>query len=103
MQTTCVRLPDQHRHACLHRDVTVHHTLLSPHKVYLVTDHGRIDVEGMRLAPRDGVAVSGEPSVSIRARDDTDVAVVELLRKRWRACMTALKREADDRTAGSNG
>ncbi|MGF6508806.1 hypothetical protein [Paraburkholderia sp. 32] len=61
--------------AALRDGVTVHQRLLSRHKAYLVTDHGRIDVE-------DGVAVSGEPSVSIRARDDTDVLLVELLRKR---------------------
>jgi hypothetical protein len=28
-----------------------------------------IDVEGVRLAPRDGVAIIGKPSISIRPRD----------------------------------
>jgi hypothetical protein len=39
-----------------------------------------IDVEGVRLAPRDGVAISGKPSITIRARDNTDVVMVETLR-----------------------
>jgi redox-sensitive bicupin YhaK (pirin superfamily) len=66
--------------ATLREGITVRHTLHSPYQAYLVTDQGRLDVEDTRLAPRDGVAVSDEPSISILARDDTDVVMVELLR-----------------------
>lgn len=68
------------RIATLREGVTVRHTLRSPHQAYLVTDHGRLDVEDVRLGPCDGVAVSDEPFFSIHARDDTDVVMVELLR-----------------------
>jgi redox-sensitive bicupin YhaK (pirin superfamily) len=68
------------RIATLREGTVVHHRLSTPGSAYLVADHGRVDVGPVRLAPRDGVVVSDEAQLTIVARDDTDVVIVELLR-----------------------
>ncbi|WP_175812414.1 pirin family protein [Burkholderia contaminans] len=68
------------RIATLREGTTVHHVLPGAGVAYLVADHGRLDVGEVRLAPRDGVAVRGESRLTLVARDDTDVVMVELLR-----------------------
>ncbi|KAF1029138.1 MAG: Quercetin 2,3-dioxygenase [Burkholderia plantarii] len=47
---------------------------------YVVADHGRIEIDGVRLEPRDGALVSQAPGMAITARSDTDVVMVELSR-----------------------
>ena len=44
---------------------------------YLVSVNGAIEVNGRRAEPRDGVAITGEESVSIRALDDTEIVLVD--------------------------
>ncbi|WP_457920628.1 pirin family protein [Paraburkholderia mimosarum] len=68
------------RIATLREGTMVHHMLSTPGSAYLVADHGRVDVGPVRLAPRDGVVVSDEAQLTLVARDDTDVVIVELLR-----------------------
>ncbi|EEF28188.1 conserved hypothetical protein [Ricinus communis] len=55
------------------------HALPMPHSAYLVTDHRRLDVGHVRLAPRDGVAIRDEVRSTLTARDDTYVVIVEML------------------------
>jgi quercetin 2,3-dioxygenase len=51
---------------------------LDPNRhVYLVAVGGGIEVNGQRAEPRDGVAVTGEETVTIRAVDDAEVVLVD--------------------------
>ena len=45
--------------------------------VYLVPVNGAIEVNGVRADARDGVAVTGEQRLEIRAVDDTEVVLVD--------------------------
>ena len=45
--------------------------------VYLVAVGGAIEVNGLRAEPRDGVAVTGEETVTIRALDDAEIVLVD--------------------------
>ncbi|WP_243736998.1 hypothetical protein [Cupriavidus sp. L7L] len=84
--TTCARgaLPinadARVRIATLREGTTEHHVLPTSGLPYLVADHGRLYVGHVRLAPRVGVVVSDERQLTMVARDDTDVVIVELLR-----------------------
>ena len=45
--------------------------------VYLVAVGGAIEVNGRRAEPRDGVAVTGEPHLAIRALEDAEIVLVD--------------------------
>ena len=45
--------------------------------VYLVAVGGVIEVNGQRAEPRDGVAITGEEKVTIRAIDDAEIVLVD--------------------------
>ena len=45
--------------------------------VYLVPVNGAVDVNGVRAEARDGVAITGEAAVTIRAVDDTEIVLVD--------------------------
>jgi len=45
--------------------------------VYLVAVNGAIDVNGVRAEARDGVAITGEAAVTIRAVEDTEIVLVD--------------------------
>ncbi len=45
--------------------------------VYLVAVNGPVEVNGVRAAPRDGVAVTGEQKIVIRAIDDAEIVAVD--------------------------
>ncbi|TPQ37090.1 pirin family protein [Cupriavidus pinatubonensis] len=68
------------RIATLREGTVMQHVLPMPGSAYLVADHGRLDVGPIRLARRDGIAIRGERWLMLRALDDTDVVIVELLR-----------------------
>jgi hypothetical protein len=70
------------RIATLREGTSVRRMLPMSGSAYLVADHGRLEVEQVCLAPRDGVAVRDEAQVTLTARDDTDVVIVELLNQR---------------------
>ena len=44
---------------------------------YLVAVNGAVEVNGVRAEPRDGVAVTGEAALEIRALDDTEIVLVD--------------------------
>ena len=45
--------------------------------VYLVAVGGAVEVNGRRAEPRDGVAVTGEERLAIRAVDDAEIVLVD--------------------------
>jgi redox-sensitive bicupin YhaK (pirin superfamily) len=45
--------------------------------VYLVAVNGAVEVNGARAEPRDGVAITGEERVTIRALDDAEIVLVD--------------------------
>jgi quercetin 2,3-dioxygenase len=45
--------------------------------VYLVATNGPIEVNGVRAEPRDGVAVTGEERVTIRAVGEAEIVLVD--------------------------
>lgn len=45
--------------------------------VYLVGVNGAIEVNGVRAEPRDGVAITGEEKVTIRAIDEAEIVLVD--------------------------
>lgn len=67
------------RIATLREAVSMRVALDSPQAAYFVTDHGRIDIAGMRLGPGYGARVTDEFEVLVNAISDTDVVMVELL------------------------
>jgi redox-sensitive bicupin YhaK (pirin superfamily) len=44
---------------------------------YLVSAAGAVEVNGVRLEPRDGAAVTGETQLVVRALDDAEVVLVD--------------------------
>ena len=44
---------------------------------YLVAPTGRIDVNGMLAAPRDGLAITGEARLTVTALDDAELVLVD--------------------------
>lgn len=44
---------------------------------YLVAPSGRIRVNGLEANPRDGVAITGETSITVEAFDDAEVVMVD--------------------------
>jgi len=46
---------------------------------YLVSAAGTVDVNGVVLGPRDGAAATGEPKLTITAREDAEVVLVDSL------------------------
>ena len=52
-------------------------TLDPSRHVYLVAVNGAIEVNGTRAEPRDGVAITGEERVTIRALDEAEIVLVD--------------------------
>ncbi len=52
-------------------------TLDPSRHVYLVAVNGPIEVNGVRAEPRDGVAITGEENVAIRALKETEIVLVD--------------------------
>ncbi|MGE0180118.1 MAG: pirin family protein [Sphingomonas sp.] len=52
-------------------------TLDPARHAYLVAVDGAIDVNGVRAEPRDGIAVTGEERLAIRAVEDTEIVLVD--------------------------
>jgi Pirin-related protein len=51
---------------------------LAGRAAYLVAARGRVTVNGLALGPRDGVAVSDEDAIAVRAEEDAELVMVEL-------------------------
>ena len=45
--------------------------------VYLVAVNGAVEVNGVRAEPRDGVAITGEERITIRAVDEAEIVLVD--------------------------
>ena len=45
--------------------------------LYLVAPTGRITINGQRANPRDGIAITGEARLEIRAADDAEIVLVD--------------------------
>jgi redox-sensitive bicupin YhaK (pirin superfamily) len=52
-------------------------TLDPARHVYLVAVGGAVEVNGRRAEPRDGVAVTGEEKLTVRAVDDAEIVLVD--------------------------
>lgn len=52
-------------------------TLDPARHVYLVAVNGPVEVNGTRAEPRDGVAITGEERVTIRAIEDAEIVLVD--------------------------
>ena len=46
-------------------------------KAYLVPATGAVEVNGVKLAARDGAAISGEPSITVTASEDSELVLVD--------------------------
>src|SRR5918997_3146579 len=62
--------------ATLKAGETAELTLDPSRHVYLVAVGGAIEVNGTRAEPRDGVAITGEEKVAIKAIDDAEIVLV---------------------------
>ena len=51
----------------------------STRHIYLVPAVGRVEVNGVRIGPRDGAAATGESALTIRALDDVELVLVDAL------------------------
>jgi redox-sensitive bicupin YhaK (pirin superfamily) len=58
---------------------TLEYRLPPGRSAYLVTTTGRVIVNGVTLAPRDGAAVVDEAAIAIAALEDTEIVLAELL------------------------
>lgn len=63
--------------ATLKAGETAELTLDPARHVYLVAVNGAIEVNGTRAEPRDGVAITGEETVTIRAIDAAEIVLVD--------------------------
>ena len=56
---------------------TAEYPLGTDRRAYLVSATGRIEVNGVLAAPRDGIAVAGEDLLVVRALDDAEIVMVD--------------------------
>jgi redox-sensitive bicupin YhaK (pirin superfamily) len=64
--------------ALLRAGSTIEHRLPPGRSAYLVTTAGRVTVNGVTLAARDGAAVVAEAMLTIAALEDTEIVLAEL-------------------------
>ena len=63
--------------ATLKAGETAELTLDPTRHAYLVATDGAIEVNGVRAEPRDGVAITGEEKLTIRALDEAEIVLVD--------------------------
>ncbi|MEZ5648321.1 MAG: pirin family protein [Alphaproteobacteria bacterium] len=56
----------------------VHHRLASNRAAYLVADGGKIKINSIEAAPRDGIAVQNESELDITVDGDTNIVLVDV-------------------------
>jgi redox-sensitive bicupin YhaK (pirin superfamily) len=64
--------------ATLASGASARHRLGAGRRAYLVAPRGRVALNGVEAAARDGIAVSGEDSLEIAAREESEVVLVDL-------------------------
>jgi len=55
----------------------VHYPLARSRHAYLVSAKGTVEVNGVRIGPRDGVAVTDEAGLTVKAVDDAELVLVD--------------------------
>ena len=63
--------------ATLKAGETAEYRLGTQRHAYLVAPDGRIDVNGVIASPRDGIAITGETVLTVKALDDTEIVLVD--------------------------
>jgi quercetin 2,3-dioxygenase len=58
---------------------SVEHVLREPRLAYLVPSTGTVEVNGVRIHTRDGAAIKDVDIAAIRAIEDADVVMVDVL------------------------
>lgn len=58
---------------------TISYDLAPGRHAYLVSAAGRIRINGIEAAPRDGIAIKDEPNIRIEAIDDAELVLVDSL------------------------
>ncbi len=58
---------------------SVRYDLAEGRRAYLVPAVGEIEVNGVRVGPRDGAAVTGETALDVRAIGEAEVVLVDSL------------------------
>jgi len=64
--------------AALSPGQSVTHRLGEERRAYLVPSRGRIEVNGVLANARDGIAITGEDTLTVTALDDSDILLVDL-------------------------
>lgn len=65
--------------ATLQAGQTVDYGLASGRKAYLVPASGLVEINGVRLAARDGAAIEGEDLLTVKALEDTEFVLVDTI------------------------
>ena len=55
-----------------------HHPLAPGRRAYVVSARGRVAINGQLVQPRDGVAISAETQLNLRAEDDAEILLLDL-------------------------
>ncbi len=63
--------------ATLKAGETAEYRMGTQRHAYLVAPDGRIDVNGVIASPRDGIAITGETVLAVKALDDTEIVLVD--------------------------
>jgi len=63
--------------ATLKAGETAEYRMGTQRHAYLVAPDGRIDVNGVVAGPRDGIAITGETVLTVKALDDTEIVLVD--------------------------
>jgi redox-sensitive bicupin YhaK (pirin superfamily) len=63
--------------ATLKAGETAEYPLAPDRHAYLVSAAGEVEVNGVRLHPRDGAAITGETALTVRALEDSELVLVD--------------------------
>ncbi len=63
--------------ATLKAGQSTEYRLAAGRHAYLVPSHGTIEVNGVRIGPRDGAAIADEPVMRVTAIDDAEIVLVD--------------------------
>ncbi len=72
-----IRTPARVAGATLKKGETASYDLGADRHAYLVTDKGAVEVNGVRLEPRDGAAIKDELVLTVTALEDAEVVLVD--------------------------
>jgi redox-sensitive bicupin YhaK (pirin superfamily) len=64
--------------ATLRAGESAEYTLAPGRRAYLVADLGAVEVNGVRLGPRDGAAIAEEPTLRVTAIEDAEIILADV-------------------------